>query len=150
MIKYKRFQFAWIIVAVFTIFMIWLTFAYIYQWGNNPVDIFGYIFLLSLFTVILVTFYGITITVTDKDLRMKFGVGLYTKKIDLKSINSITVVNAPMCRGYGIRIIPDGLLYNLGSKQAIEIKLKGKRQVIQVGTNDINRLKEAIETGLFN
>ncbi len=81
---------------------------------------------------------------------MKFGVGLYTKKIDLKSINSITVVNAPMCRGYGIRIIPDGLLYNLGSKQAIEIKLKGKRQVIQVGTNDINRLKEAIETGLFN
>lgn len=148
MIKYKRFQFAWIIVVVFIIFIIWMTFAYTHQWGNNPIDVYGYVFFITLFTVTLLTFYGITIIVTDKHIKIKFGVGLYTKRIDFTSINSLTVVKAPMCRGYGIRIIPNGLLYNLGSKQAIEIKLKSKKQVIQIGTNDIDKLKETIETGL--
>lgn len=148
MIIYRRFYPAWTIVAVFTIVMIWLTFAYIFQWGNNPVDIYGYVFLLTLFTVILLTFYGVTITVTDKHLSIKFGAGLYTKKIELKSIHSLAVVKTSLCNGYGIRIIPDGLLYKIGGKQAIEIRLKSKRQVIQVGTKDTEKLKEAIETGL--
>lgn len=148
MILYKKFRFAWIIVVVFIVFIVWITFAYINQWGNNPVDIYGYIFFMILFSGVLLTFYGITIIVTDKHIRIKFGIGLYSKRIDLASINTIIVVKTPFCRGYGIRFIPNGLLYNLGWSRAIEIKLKRKRQVIQIGTEDPERLKEAIEKGL--
>jgi hypothetical protein len=148
MIKYKRFQFAWIIVIMFVVSIVWMTFAYIHQWGNNPIDVYGYIFFMILFTGILLAFYGITIIVTDKHLKIKFGIGFYSKKIDLASINTVAVVKTPFCYGYGIRIIPNGLLYNLGRKHAIEIKLKKKKQVFQIGTNDLEKLKEAIEEGL--
>ena len=148
MIKYKRFQIGWIIVIMYVGFIVWMTFAYINQWGNNPIDVYGYVFFMTLFSVILLAFYGITIIVTDKHLTIKFGVGFYTKKIELASINKVTVVKTPFCYGYGIRIIPNGLLYNLGRKDAIEINLKKKKQVIQIGTNDIENLREAIEKGL--
>lgn len=148
MVRYRKFQFAWIIVVLYIIVLIWMTFALIYQWGNSPIDIYSYIFLIALFSIILSASYGITIIVTDKQLKIKSGIGLYTKKIDLASINTVSVVKTPFCHGYGIRIIPDGLLYNLGRKYAIEIKLKKKKQVIQIGTNDLEKLKEAVEKGL--
>lgn len=147
MIIYKKFKFGWLVVVVFVIFIVWMTFAYFNQWGNNPIDVYGYVFLMTLFSVIILAFYGITIIVTDKHLKIKFGIGLYTKKIDLASINTVAVVKIPSCYGYGIRIIPDGLLYNAGGKYAIEIKLKKRKQVIQIGTNDWEKLKEAIGKG---
>ena len=145
MIKYKRFQIAWIIVVMFVVGIVWMTFAYIHQWGNNPIDGYGYIFFMTLFVGILLAFYGITIIVTDKHLKIKFGIGFYTKKIDLTSINTVAVVKTPFCYGYGISIIPNGLLYNLGRKHAIEIKLKKKKQVIQIGTNEWQQLKDIVE-----
>jgi len=54
-------------------------------------------------------------------------------------------VKTPFCYGYGISIIPNGLLYNLGRKHAIEIKLKKKKQVIQIGTNEWQQLKDIVE-----
>jgi hypothetical protein len=146
-IKYKKFQFAWIIVVLYIIVIVWMTFAYINQWGNNPIDVYGYIFIMTLFSVILLVFYGMTIIVTDKHLKIKFGIGLYTKKIDLASINTLTIVKTPICYVYG-SIIPNGLIYNLGRKQGIEIQLKKKKQVIQIGTNDLEKLKEAVEKSL--
>jgi hypothetical protein len=133
---------------MYIISIVWMTLAYIHQWGNNPIDVYSYIFFMTLFSGIILAFYGITIIVTDKHLQIKFGIGFYTKKIDLASINTVTIVRTPFCYGYGIRIIPNGLLYNLGRKYAIEIKIKKKKQVIQIGTNDLEKLYEAVEKGL--
>jgi hypothetical protein len=149
MIKYKRFQFGWVIIIIYQIIIVWMTFAYVYQWGNNPVDIYGYIFFLVLFGGILSGFYGMTVIVTDKHLKIKFGIGFYTKKIDLTTISSVTVKKYPVYYGYGIRIIPGGLLYNVSGTNAIEIKLKNKKNIIQIGTNDWDNLKEAIEKGML-
>jgi len=148
MIKYKKFQFGWVVVITFTILIFWLTLAYIHQWGNNPIDKYGYILYLTIFGVILLIFYGMTIIVTDKHLKIKFGIGLYTKKIDLKTISSVSVQKNPTCYGYGVRILPNGLLYNVSGKQAIEIKFRKKRQIIQIGTNDWENLKEAVEKSM--
>jgi hypothetical protein len=145
MIKYRRFQFGWVIVITFIVFIVWMTFAYIYQWGNNPIDKYGYILFLIIFGGVLLFFYGMTIMVTDKHLKIKFGIGLFTKKIDLATISSVTIQTNPVYYGYGIRIIPKGLLYNVSGKHAIEIKLKDQKKVIQIGTNDWDNLKKAIE-----
>lgn len=143
--KYSKFQFGWIIVLIFLIIIVWITFAYVYQWGNNPINKAAYIIFLLLFGGILLGFYGMTVIVTDRQIIIKFGIGLYIKKIDLSSINSIETVKYPIYYGYGIRIIPNGMLYNVNGKHAIEIKLKHKKRVIQIGTNDWVNLKAAIE-----
>jgi hypothetical protein len=148
MIKYKKFQFGWVVVVAFIIIIVWMTFAYIHQWGNNPIDKYGYILFLTIFGGILLVFYGMTIIVTDKHLKIKFGIGLYTKKVDLATISSVSVVKNPIYYGYGIRMLANGLLYNVSGKHALEIKFKKKKQVIQIGTNDWDNLKDTIEKSL--
>jgi hypothetical protein len=148
MIKYKRFQFGWVIVITFLIFIVWITFAYIHQWGNNPLNIYAYLLILIIFGGVLLFFYGMTIIVTNKHLKIKFGIGLFIKKIDLATISSVTVQKYPVYYGYGIRIIPKGLLYNVSGKHAIEIKLKDKKRVILIGTNDWDNLKNAIDQNI--
>jgi hypothetical protein len=122
-----------------------MTFAYVYQWGNNPVDTYGYIFFMILFGVILLALYGMTIIVTDKQIKIKLGIGFYTKKIDLSTISSVNTLTYPIYYGYGIRIVPNGLLFNVSGRHAIEIKFKNKKNVIQIGSDDWENLRVTIE-----
>jgi len=148
MTKYKNFQFGWIIVIIFVIILIWMTFAYINQWGNNPIDIYGYILFLTIFGGILFVFYGMTVIVTDKHIKIRFGIGIYNKKIDLSTVKSVTIQTYPVYCGYGIRMLPNGILYNVNGKHAIEIKFKGKKNSILIGTNDWDNLKDVIEKSI--
>jgi hypothetical protein len=125
-----------------------MTFAYIHQWGNNPLDIYGYILFIVIFGGVLSVFFGMTVIVTDKHLKIKFGIGIFNKKIDLSTIKSVTVLKYPFYCGYGIRILPNGILYNVSGKYAIEIKLKGKKNSIFIGTNDWDNLKDVVEKSI--
>ena len=55
--KYSRFQFGWLIVIVFLIVIGWITVAYEFQWGNNPIPKPAYIVLLLLFIGTILFFY---------------------------------------------------------------------------------------------
>lgn len=145
MIKYKKFQFGWMIVIIFLMVMVWTTLAFMHQWGKNPINIDGYIFIMILFCGLLSVFYGITIIVTNKQIKIRFGIGFYTKIIDLSDISSVNITKYPVYFGYGIRLLSNGLLYNVSGRHAIEIKLKNKKNIIQIGSNDWIRLKETIE-----
>jgi hypothetical protein len=146
--QYEKFQFAWVIVIVFLIIIGLITLAYIYKWGNNPIDTTGYILLLILFIVFFLGFYGMTVIVSDNQIQIKFGIGFYTKKIDLSAIDSISVTKYPVYYGYGIRMIPKGLLYSASGRHAIEIKIRDKKGVIQIGTNDWDNLKMVLEESI--
>lgn len=148
MIKYKRFQFGWVIVITFLIISLLITVAYLFKWGNNPIDKAGYIFFMILLIGILPVLYGMTIIVTDRQLKIKFGIGFYTKKIDLSTIGSVSIQKYPIYFGYGIRILPNGLLYNVSGRHAVEIRFKKKKNVIQIGTDDWDNLREAIEKSI--
>lgn len=150
MIHYRNFQFGWFIVCVFVIVIAFMTLSYIYQWGSNPLDIYGYVFLTTLFGLIILSFCGLTVTVDEEYIRIKFGIGLFSKKIRLSLIRSVEIVRYPVFAGYGIRILPKGILYNVSGRYAVEIKLTGKRDVIMIGTNDKDNLKDAIEKQLDN
>ena len=148
MIKYRRFQFGWVITIIFLIVIVWMTFAYVNQWGNNPVDKCGYIFFIILFGGILLGFYSMTIIVTDKQIKIKLGVGFYTKKIDLSTIKSVNTLTYPFYCGFGIRIVSNGLLFNVSGRHAVEIKFKNKKNVILIGTNDWEKLQDIIEESI--
>jgi hypothetical protein len=148
MIRFKEFQFAWLIVALYLIVSVVLTLAFFSKWGKNPLDVYNYIFFMALLAGVVLAFFGLTIIVTDKHLIIKFGIGLYSKKIGLKTIISAAIVNTPVYRGYGIMFIRNGLLYNLGRKRAVEIGFRKGKQIIVIGTRAPEKLMESIETGI--
>ena len=124
MIKYKKFHFFWAVITLLPIVIIFLTFSYLNQWGNNPLHKAEYIFLLLLFGGFILGLYGLTITITDKEIKLKLGIGFYTKKIDLTKIKSVSIQDSPFYYGCGIRIIPNGLLYKINGRHTVELKLK--------------------------
>lgn len=148
MIKYRRFQFGWIIIIVFVMVIVWMAFAYRYQWGNNPVDIYGFVFFLVLFGGILLNFYGLTVIVSDSHIIIRFGIGIFSKKINLSNVRSVRLQKYPVYYGYGIRIIPGGILYNVNGSYAVEVRFKNKSSVVQIGTDDWENLRDAIETSM--
>lgn len=112
------------IIIVFTIIIVWMTFAYLNQWGNNPVDLYGYVFFLVLFGGILLNFYGMTVIVNDSHIIIRFGIGIFSKKIPLSNVRSVRVLTYPVYYGYGIRIIPNGILYNVNGICALEVRFR--------------------------
>ena len=148
MVKYRKFQFGWVIVIIFLLVILWMTFAYIHQWGNNPIDTPGYIFFMVLLGGILLGFYGMTVIVTDRQIKIKLGIGLYTKKIDLSAIRSVNILTYPFYCGFGIRIISNGLMFNVSGRHAVEIKFKNKKDVILIGTDDWEKLRDTIEKSI--
>jgi hypothetical protein len=146
--KYSKFQFGWLVVVVFILVVIWISAAYLNQWGNNPITKPVYIFFLVLFGGILFSFYGMTVTVDEKLIIIKMGIGLIKKKYPLSSVKSVEIVKYPVFYGYGIRIIPNGVLFNISGKHAVELRFKSGRQVIQIGTNDESNLKSILEENI--
>ena len=85
-IKYQKSEISiWITTIIIASFPL-ITIAYISKWGNHPISplALGLVFLL-LFTI-LILFYKLTITINDKTISAKFGIGLIKKSIELKDI----------------------------------------------------------------
>jgi len=145
MFSYKKFQIGWVILITFTIVMVLLTLSYIKQWGTNPIDKGGYIFMILLFGTLLLMFYGMTVIITDSQILIRLGIGMITRKINLSEIISVDTKKYPVYFGYGIRINQGCILYNVNGRHAVEIRLKNKKNVIWIGTNDWENLKTVIE-----
>lgn len=148
MAEYRNFQFGWFIVCVFVIVMAFMTLGYIHQWGNNPLDIYGYVLLMTLFGFVLLSFYGLTVSVNEEFIVIRFGIGLFSKKIKLSSVTSVKAVKYQILAGYGIRFLPNGILYNVSGRHAVEVRIAGKSSVILIGTDDSENLMNAIEKHL--
>lgn len=146
--KYSRFQFGWLIVIVFLIVIGWITVAYRFQWGNNPIPKPAYIVFLLLFFGTILFFYGMTVIVDEKQIIIKLGIGFYKRKIDLSSIKSVDSIKYPSYYGYGIRLILNGILYNVSGNHAVKLTFKNSKRVILIGTNDWDNLKIAIEENI--
>ena len=71
--------------------------------------------------------------------------GFYKRKIDLSSVKSVESVTYPSYYGYGIRLIQNGILYNVSGRHAIRLKFKNSKRVILIGANDWDNLKTIIE-----
>jgi hypothetical protein len=89
-------------------------------------------------------FSSLTIVITDEDLRASFGPGLTIKRVRLVEIESARTVRNPWYYGFGIRITPRGLLYNVSGLDAVEIRLRSG-STFRLGTDEPDRLLQALE-----
>ncbi|MEM8705834.1 MAG: hypothetical protein AAGE98_05210 [Actinomycetota bacterium] len=93
-------------------------------------------------------FAAITTTVDRKHVHVSWTWGWPARRIPLKAIASHEQVRSRWWHGFGVRLIPGGMLYSLQGLDAVEIRYrdakKGKDRMLRIGTDDPAGLVEAI------
>ncbi|RLC47786.1 MAG: hypothetical protein DRH57_03405 [Candidatus Cloacimonadota bacterium] len=89
----------------------------------------------------------LTVLIEEDVLEIRFGPGLIRKRFPLKDIELCRIVKNPLYYGWGIRLTPNGWLYNVSGSYAVEIKMKtGKKY--RIGTDVPNELETAIQQSI--
>jgi hypothetical protein len=103
------------------------------------------VLVLALLIVVLAIMSRLTVSVTDEQLKIRFGpVGLVHKEWALSDIISATPVTNQWIYGWGIRWTPHGRLYNVAGSHAVEILLLSGTKV-RIGTDEPEALCRALQ-----
>ncbi len=89
-------------------------------------------------------FSSLTIVVTDEELLARIGPGVTAKRVKVADIESVESVRNPWYYGWGIRLTPRGMLYNVSGFDAVEVRMRTGGS-FRLGTDEPHRLVRAIE-----
>jgi len=145
---YKSHQFSWILIIVLLPILTGLFISYKYQLGNNPLSLVPMVILESFFLFLFLLFYRLKISLTKSQIMISYGIGLIKIRIQQKEIESTKLVRNHWYYGLGIRVIPNGILYNAHGLDAVELTFKGKRNIIRISSLDCKKLKIEIDKRL--
>lgn len=76
---------------------------------------------------------------------MSFGSGVIRKRFRVEDIRTARSVRNPWYYGWGIRLTPQGWLFNVSGFDAVELELNSNRK-FRIGTDEPHRLRAAIHT----
>jgi hypothetical protein len=99
----------------------------------------------SVFLLVYLLFYGLTTKISAEIITLSFGIGLIRKRILINRISNVETVKTPWYYGYGIRFIPNGMLYNISGSEGIEIEFNDTKRVVRIGSKNPGLLKLQIE-----
>lgn len=88
-------------------------------------------------------FGSLKVEIGDEDLVIGFGIGVISKRLKLSEIEGCRTVKTPWYYGWGIRITPNGWLYNVSSLDAVEVRMR-TAAVYRIGTDRPKQLASAI------
>jgi hypothetical protein len=100
--------------------------------------------LLVVLAIVALVFASLTVEVDREAIRLRFGVGLVRKRIPLAEVRSWREVRNPWYAGWGIRLVPGGMLWNVSGLDAVELDL-GTGRRFRIGTDQPAALSRAIE-----
>lgn len=121
-----------------------ISYFYFNNSGSHPLGTNGFIAASILSIVVLSLFYGLSTKVTSSSVIISFGIGLIKKRIVMQQIESVEKIKSPWYFGHGMRFIPNGMLYNISGSEGIELKFKGTKRVVRIGSKDSSKLKDEI------
>jgi hypothetical protein len=137
-------QFGTFSVIVMTPFLI-LSLIFIILFGFEETVLLATLSFVALtMSVCLLIFYRLTIYIDDTYLSFKLGIGLINKKYLISNIKSCKPVKNNPMYGIGIRMIPNGWLYNVTGLSAIELTFKNSKKRVRIGTNKPDEIAETI------
>ncbi len=142
--EYEEFQFGWLTFIILVPIQIFVAFLYFNELGDRPLDGNTYLFVNGIFLLVYFLFYGMTIKVDTERINISFGLGVIRKSIKIDKIINVDTIKNPWYYGWGIRLIPNGWLYNISGSDGIELKFGDKRRIIRIGTKDSGKLKNEI------
>jgi len=114
-------------------------------WGALPPEaaVAARIPLLLIAALLLFVFGTLTVEVTEDAIRLWFGVGLVRKRIPLRELRNWREFRNPWYTGWGIRLGPGGVCWNVSGFDAVQLELgDGKR--FRIGTDEPTELVAAI------
>lgn len=143
--SYKEFTFGWMIFVFVVPIHLLLTYLYLNHMGDRPIGTNGYLGITLIFILTYALFYGLTTKVNSDTITIAFGIGLIRKTIRIERVRTVETVKSPWYYGWGIRLIPKGLLYNISGTDGVELRFKDTNRIIRIGTKDPVTLKKEIE-----
>lgn len=147
--NYKHTQISYLMMIVTIAVLVLFAWAHITAANEPPsVDSGTNLLLTSLMVIILAllsSFVSLQVRLDEKQIRIKFGYGLFTKKILLNDILSIKVVKNHWWYGWGIRVWfwPKMWIYNIAGFDAVELQLKNGK-TYRIGTDEAPKLEQVI------
>ena len=103
--------------------------------------------LAAILAVTLVLFSTLTVTVDDSAVRLAFGMEVLRREVALDEIAAAAKVRNAWYSGWGVRIIPNGRVYNVGGLDAVELRLDSGR-VVRLGSDEPDVLLMAVQSAL--
>lgn len=145
-ILYKETQIFYLIITT-TIAII--TFCLItYFWGHskNTTPLVVIIIPILMLTAVTFLFYKMEIKITNDYLENSFGNRLIKRNILLSEIDitKLQKVKLPWYYGIGLRLTPQGTLYNTKVGTAIKIVSKNGQRTILIGTDNFEKISEVL------
>jgi len=86
----------------------------------------------------------LTVEVDAREVRARFGIGLFRKSVPLADIRRCDVIRTRIWWGWGLHWTPSGWLYNVSGREAVRIELASERPLI-IGSDEAPALKQAID-----
>lgn len=145
--SYSEFQFAWWILILIPV---WISIVLLADDKLGDAETSPlFLPITILFVVIALMFYGMKTIVNESKITIQFGIGLIRKTINLSDIQSVDSVRNKWYYGWGIRIIPNGWLYNIAGLRAVEVIRKDKNSVLRIGSKHPEILRKVITEGIL-
>jgi 4-amino-4-deoxy-L-arabinose transferase-like glycosyltransferase len=93
--------------------------------------------------VVLALFWSLTVEVDEREIRLRFGIGLIRRHIDRARVVRAHPVRNKWYYGWGIRYTPHGWLWNIGGLAAVELSYTDGTK-FRIGTDEPEKLAAAI------
>src|SRR5215216_3091463 len=87
----------------------------------------------------LCLFSTITVIVDDRDISIRMGVGLISRRIPRATVRRVTLVRNKWYWGWGVRLYSGGTLYTVSGLMAVQLTLTNGRE-IRIGTDEPDAL----------
>ena len=114
---------------------------------SNSVPVPMAIFFAGLLLWVLLMMSSLTVTIDDKYIRVRFGLGVFFKKFPLSEIVGCSDQYKTFCLGWGIRYYFGGWLYNIAGFKSVEIIFKNGKKA-RIGTDELEKLAGAIRDAI--
>jgi len=137
-VHYRHTQVGWVMIVAAAA-------AVALGWGAFPPEaaVAVRVPLLLVAALLLFVFGTLTVEVSEDAIRLWFGVGLVRKRIALRDVRSWRESRNPWYTGWGIRLGPGGVLWNVSGFDAVQLTL-GEGKHFCIGTDEPAELVSAI------
>ena len=143
---YKRIKINWWAIIIFVGSYVHMIFAYIFQWGNNPIPKIGLIYMAIIWIIFIlfIIYERFIFTIDDKFLVVKFGSYGWDIKIHVSQIKDVSVVKVAF-RTYLESFSPKGTKYPFDfTRHAVNIQTKNDI-IYQIFIKNAVQIKDEIE-----
>ncbi len=138
---YKHDQIGWLmIIIVGGVALVTGVLWYLHQETINAVGCIILILLIPLF-------YRLQVVADDKELKVRFGIGLIKTAFKWQDIEVCKPVRNKWYFGWGIRKLDRGWMYNVSGLDAVEISTKNGK-VYRIGTDEPETFCNVVQTHL--